>query len=637
MDRPPGLKEKFERLPVVQKALVIGVPSGIVLVILAVLLSSSSSESSPDNGNNLPNHVKKGKNGPDSEGPKASPGRLTVESTPAGAQVFLDKKSKGSTPLSLKNIRPGKHELTLTKSRHKMFTQSVEIESGKRARIEAVLEPFPGELLVQAGMSGVEVRLSAAGKETISGVTDAAGKWEVEVPPGTWQLVASKKGYAKVTAEIHVSPQDELMRPVHMVKMLGALIVKAGVAGAHVNLSTDGQAPLFGQTGDGGTWSTKLEAGRWTILVVKKGFAEAARDVDVEAGVKETAAFELQALTSRLQLQSNPSGLEVFQGERSLGRTPLAGLELGPGEHTYRLRDADGFEAGFTWKEAPGWTYKRTLDFAAAVKAERTLFDKLVDAEKSSDTEAIEVRASAYLKEYPRGAKRQHARRLADAARKTLAAADEALQIARDIRLSAEKRIEGARLCLTHVSTGKRADEAKGLIADLDEDAAFAKVMSRSKDEKLSVDERVRELQAFAREAKSTGRVGAARDRAKELQRGVQQVQALARLQEALSGRSLSDRKRAELCAGYIYQYGDSADRDGIQKQFGDAWKKVEKVEEAACFARVKKWMSSKEPWNVKRAVLESYLRFFPDGAHAPRAKDWLDGIERKISSLERG
>ena len=67
------------------------------------------------------------------------------------------------------------------------------------------------------------------------------------------------------------------------------------------------------------------------------------------------------------------------------------------------------------------------------------------------------------------------------------------------------------------------------------------------------------------------------------------------------------------------------------------AWSKVQIEEEVACFARVKMWKSSKEPWNAQRAVLKSYLRYFPEGANADRVKDWLDGIERKISALEQG
>ena len=78
---------------------------------------------------------------PDSVGAATSgPPSLEVVSRPAGAQVFLDGRLVGRTPLVLSGVTPGDHAVRLTMPGHQRWVTSVTVAPGTRARVAASLE-----------------------------------------------------------------------------------------------------------------------------------------------------------------------------------------------------------------------------------------------------------------------------------------------------------------------------------------------------------------------------------------------------------------------------------------------------------------------------------------------------------------
>jgi serine/threonine protein kinase len=67
-------------------------------------------------------------------------GSVTVESRPAGAQVFVDGRGVGVTPLSIPNVPIGSHVVRLELSRHKRWSTSIRVVAGERVRVAASLE-----------------------------------------------------------------------------------------------------------------------------------------------------------------------------------------------------------------------------------------------------------------------------------------------------------------------------------------------------------------------------------------------------------------------------------------------------------------------------------------------------------------
>jgi hypothetical protein len=68
------------------------------------------------------------------------PGSLLVDSRPPGANVFLDGRLIGTTPLVLSSIALGEHAIHLERAGYRRWASSVKIVSGERSRVAASLE-----------------------------------------------------------------------------------------------------------------------------------------------------------------------------------------------------------------------------------------------------------------------------------------------------------------------------------------------------------------------------------------------------------------------------------------------------------------------------------------------------------------
>ena len=62
----------------------------------------------------------------------AAAATLRVESNVPGAKVSLDGEERGTTPVELSNVSPGRHELRVSADGYETRTETLEVESGKR-------------------------------------------------------------------------------------------------------------------------------------------------------------------------------------------------------------------------------------------------------------------------------------------------------------------------------------------------------------------------------------------------------------------------------------------------------------------------------------------------------------------------
>jgi hypothetical protein len=67
-------------------------------------------------------------------------GRLSVDSRPVGARVFLDNKPIGVTPLAVPTVRAGEHAIRLERDGYRHWTSTVRIVSGEQNKVTASLD-----------------------------------------------------------------------------------------------------------------------------------------------------------------------------------------------------------------------------------------------------------------------------------------------------------------------------------------------------------------------------------------------------------------------------------------------------------------------------------------------------------------
>ena len=66
-------------------------------------------------------------------------GILVVESSPSGAQVYVNDEVKGDTPFTLYNFPAGAHNIVIKKQGYKDFEKRVTITVGRSEEIDAIL------------------------------------------------------------------------------------------------------------------------------------------------------------------------------------------------------------------------------------------------------------------------------------------------------------------------------------------------------------------------------------------------------------------------------------------------------------------------------------------------------------------
>jgi len=67
-------------------------------------------------------------------------GALVVDSRPAGAQVFLDGKLAGTTPMTVPSVPAGSHAIRLDYAGYRRWSSSIRVVAGEQNRVTASLE-----------------------------------------------------------------------------------------------------------------------------------------------------------------------------------------------------------------------------------------------------------------------------------------------------------------------------------------------------------------------------------------------------------------------------------------------------------------------------------------------------------------
>jgi hypothetical protein len=128
----------------------------------------------------------------------ANTGRLEIESQPAGAQVQLDGKDVGQTPLKLDAVAAGRHTITLT-SAAGTVKRTVRIEAGRTATVDVPI--FSGFLGVYAP---IVLEVSEGGRAI--GTTEQG---RLMLPPGRHELTLTNRelGYS-TTQTVDIEPGE---------------------------------------------------------------------------------------------------------------------------------------------------------------------------------------------------------------------------------------------------------------------------------------------------------------------------------------------------------------------------------------------------------------------------------------------
>ena len=132
---------------------------------------------------------------------------LAIESSPRGADVFLDGRFVGTTPLRVTS-QPGRRSLRIEADGYYPFETTLQLSPGEARRIDARLDAIPrtGTLVIMANVGGAQIFLDGRAVGTVP-----SGNGTLRIPQvdaGEVEITLVAPGYETVVTRVDVRAGD---------------------------------------------------------------------------------------------------------------------------------------------------------------------------------------------------------------------------------------------------------------------------------------------------------------------------------------------------------------------------------------------------------------------------------------------
>ena len=251
--------------------------------------------------------------------------RVSITSQPSGATVIIDGRDRGTTPVTLFDLAPGRHHLKYRLAgyveRDRFFNTNE--TPGPYIEKNEVLEEEKGLLLLKTEPEGCDIQIDGVSVgRTPRLITHLAVK-------GTYGVRFRKAGYQDQVISVRFEGRKPLVREERMILASGTIDISSEPSGAEVTVNgiVKGVTPLR---------VTEVPRGRATVKFRLDGFAEEIRELAINAGDVQTLPIILRGLPGTLQLTSVPDGARFYVNNEAKGKGPLSLTGLNPGEYVVR-------------------------------------------------------------------------------------------------------------------------------------------------------------------------------------------------------------------------------------------------------------------------------------------------------------
>lgn len=205
-----------------------------------------------------------------------STGTLTINSSPSGAEVYVDDNFAGYTPLSY-GTRPGRHDIRVQLSGYDTYRESVNLQPRDNLQINANLNAIrrTGTASFSSSPSGADVYVN----NQYQGITPLSG---LVLDAGSYTARFSLGGYNDETVNFQVNAGSDRSVSANLRSLAGSIRITANVGGAQVFLN--GVASGSIASGSGVLDLAGLQPGNYEVVVVAPGYATFINNVQVNAG-----------------------------------------------------------------------------------------------------------------------------------------------------------------------------------------------------------------------------------------------------------------------------------------------------------------------------------------------------------------
>ncbi len=250
-------------------------------------------------------------------------GRLVVNSTPAGALVYLDDQFLGTTPLTYERAPSGQHLLSLTKQGYSKYKTTISIKE-YTVTTRNITMGIEGMASIASEPMGASVY--------IDGVYMGETPWKKNVSAGEHTLKLSLDKYLDVEQKFKVNVDsltqiDLRLQPAAYL----SLISTPSQVFAYLNGKYIGKTPL----------NLKLKYGTYRIKYVLENHSDFATSVTLDPFDTKTVSAVMQPVQN-VEIDSNPKGADVILDGKEAGKTPITLTGLTYGQHMIVVKK-DGY------------------------------------------------------------------------------------------------------------------------------------------------------------------------------------------------------------------------------------------------------------------------------------------------------
>lgn len=252
-------------------------------------------------------------------------GRVSIDSDPPGALVFINDTQRGTTPLEIPRFNAGQYRLRLVRELYHEQADTFRIEPGGEFARAYDLKPRFGSVTVTSTPPGADVEVDGESW----GVTPATRE---QVASGTHLVRVSKENYYPQEKEVDVFDGVHREMPFQLSASVGFLTVESDPPGATVTDVESGEA-----LGTTPLDELPLAPGTYTLRIELDDYETVERTAPVSLAGAPAVHLELARRTGHLRVETTPARATVILDGERRGTTPAVVRDLPTGSHELRI------------------------------------------------------------------------------------------------------------------------------------------------------------------------------------------------------------------------------------------------------------------------------------------------------------
>ena len=246
--------------------------------------------------------------------------QLSIATNPSSADVYIDNRYVGRSPLNL-TLEEGTKNLRIERSGYETYYETFVLDRSlsKNITLKAIVTNYQLSLITNPSSADVYIDNTYMGRSPLN----------LTLSEGTKNLRIEKSGYEtyyetllldrSISKSITLSPQIKTYK----------LSISSSPSNArvYINGTYEGMTPI----------ALTLKEGTYTVQLTLDGYEDFVTSVNLDRDRQVTAT--LYSKKARLSIETDPSNATIYVDNSYVGRSPIS-IDLDAGRHTVKIEKA---------------------------------------------------------------------------------------------------------------------------------------------------------------------------------------------------------------------------------------------------------------------------------------------------------